>query len=378
MSHGSAPAQLGAAFRALHRSINLDSPQDVANATTRLMSQMHHDGSFKKEQAILTNMVTIKYAWLYVSRIDRKAVEVQFRGRRPLQGLIDLALKPLINGFNTPQKWVEMYTGKYFATFLQGITLFESERDSSGNFQIGRPAYHRPASCGPANGGPEYEVAHMDCTGVEGPELLRRRRNTWNCLLERKIYEAIYLNVFQIADQDLGHRYNFSRFQRDVFESCYPLIRASIDRIDLEWDAHAQTVPVAVTIRYDIQALPQTRGNNQFYTVIERYSRKFDDGVYHSDVFCQRSEIDTDGVSEIRRLHKTQSYFSDGRSPWIRTVTGGHRMIVGKDQGSSSSSEKVVPDPWMVMSSRKSITKHELTKLARHCRESCISWGHQK
>lgn len=364
-------AQLGASFRALHRSVNLDSPQDVANATTRIMSEMHDD-SFKKEQAIITHMATIKHAWLYASRIDRKGIEVQFRGRRPLQGLIDLALKPLINGFNTPQKWVEMYIGKYFAAFLQGITLFESERDSSGNFQIGRPAYHRPYSCGPANGGPDYESAHMDCTGVEGPELMRRRRNTWNCLMERKIYEAIYLNAVQVADQDLGHRYNFNRFQRDVFESCYPLILASFDRVDLEWDPKAPTVPVTVTIRYDIQA---TRGGSQFYTVIERYSTRFVDGIYHSDVLCQRSEIDTDGVSEMRRLYKTQSYFSDGRSPWIRNViTGGHRLIAGKDQQTcSTTSSKKVPDPWMVDPTvKKSFTPLELSTFARHCRHGLV------
>lgn len=370
-------ARLGASFRALHRSVHLDSPQDVANATTRIMSEMH-EVSFKKEQAIIMNMATIKHAWFYVSRIDRKEIEVQFRGRRPLQGLIDLALKPLINGFNTPQKWVEMYVGKYFAAFLQGITLFESERDSSGNIQIGRPAYHRPSSCGPANGGPDYESAHMDCSGVEGQELMRRRRNTWNCLLERKIYEAIYLNALQVAEQNNGHRYNFSRFQREVFESCYPLIFASFDRVDLEWDSKAQTVPVTVTIRYDVQPTPRTHGSNQFYTVIERYSRRFLDGVYHSDVLCQRSEIDTDGVYKMRRLYKTQSYFSDGRSPWIRNViTGGNRMIEGKDQEShhrTALSEKVVPDPWMVETSvNKSFTPHELSAFARHCRDGLVS-----
>lgn len=360
-----------AAFFSLAAAIDIDIPQQVADSTYLILSVIpnYQSPSFEKEQIVMTNMPTIKKAWAYVSRNDRKSSRVRFRnGTRALQSLIDLAFKPLVDGSNSLLKWIENYVGRYFSAVLQGITIFENERNpSDGSHQLGRPAYHRPASCGPSDGGTTYESNHLDCTGTEGEEYIRRRNNTWNCFIERLIYQSLYLKVVQIADQDFGHRYHLRHVRQEVFESCYPLIHVDVSEdIKFDWQGN---VPISITIKYTVRR----EASGPFIHVIERYGREFRGGVYKSEVICQRSEIDMRGgrTRELRRCHKTQTYWSDGGSPWVCNVLESPRLIGGTHTKTGDAYPDLRLDPWM--SYRPNINKStfsisEMNEMAKRCR----------
>ena len=357
-------------FLSLRIGIDVDDPQQVADATDVILSHIpnYKQTSFKKEQIIMTNLPTLKRAWAYVSRDDRKMINVRFRRTRSLQALIDLAFKPLVDGCNSLLKWVESYVGRYFSMLLQGITIFANEIDrSDGSHHLGRPAYHRPASCGPSDGGADYEAEHLDCTGTEGEEYKRRRSNTWNCFIERLIYRSLYLKVLQIADQDFGHRYHLRHFQQDVFESCYPLIHVNVsDDVKFDWQGN---VPVALTIKYNVR----NDASGPFVHVIERYGREFSDGVYGRNVVCQRSEIGTMGgrTREIRRCHKMQSYWS-GVNPWVCNVLENPRLIGGTAEKKNEKDDRpyltLHSDPWMSSLSQKP----DLNAMAKTCRDMLL------
>ena len=345
-------------FKSLDGAILRESRQDVADAFENIITDCISDytkSSFTKEQIIIHNMPTIKKLWSFVHNEKQMKKPIRFMGRnRVVQSMVDLGIKPILDGAQNPLNWLERYIGKYFLMFLQGITIFSSEIDSRGNLKIASPAYHREASCGPSDGGQKYVEANLDCTGVanDSTELRRRRRNAWNCLIERKIYEKMYISLVQIADQDLGHRYHLRHVQQDVFETCYPLMYVAVGQVNVEFDG---AIPVSVMISYEVR----NTSHGSFSTVIEGYVRKFVGGTYDSDVACKRTEIGPDRV--VAKYFKTQSFLSnptDWVSQTIRRTSGGGQenvpFVVVR-----------VSDPWLASKKER---PNDLGEMAERCR----------
>lgn len=337
------------AFSQLRGEIRRDSRQEVADTTIRISNLMQPRSVHENELTIVRNLPTLRALWDFVSHDERRAMLVDIKGtKRKLQSLIDLVIKPILGQHASLVKWGEAFVSKYFLIFIQGITLFRSNEDAV----VGRPAYHRATSCGPADGGPEYVERHLDCrpATTDIQELRRRRRNAWNCLVERKVYEALYMDVMSVVEQDFGHRYHLKHFERDVFQTCFPLMYVTMGDTDIKWSNENGHVPLTLTLSYDAR----NTTDGPFDHVIEEYTRKYVGGTYELGVTCKKTVVQADGTSTT--AFKTQSFFKENPE-WVSRIG----VTEGGGKGTTTS------DPWLTTTRFTTTVKVET--MAKACRE---------
>ncbi len=228
-----------------------------------------------------------------------------------LQTLIDTIFKPLLlNKVSSPQEYVQHFVTDVFYRFMQGITIF------TGDNVIGKPAYHRLQSCGPRDGGPEYNIANLNCGGVaDGTgEHSRRSRNVWNCAIERMVYDQIFSRLTD-AIQDHKHAVQMVHINRTMLETCYPFHALHLWNVEVEFDSGLNhCVPAKCIVEFSVQPDPI-----RHTLVREEYTHEYFHPNYATDVQCVRSVSTilhrgftraTTSVRERRIDEKVQSFFN--------------------------------------------------------------------
>jgi hypothetical protein len=127
----------------------------------------------------------------------------------------------------------------------------------------------------------------------DADELRRRMRNIWNCHLERLVYNKMYTKYF--GPQTLGHKYQKDHVERDLFETCFPLIEFAILFEDIVW---TENVPITLILKYK-KLLHNTDDQMQYAIVTETYKRTVKDDLYGLDVYCERLVLYPNGQNRI-------------------------------------------------------------------------------
>jgi hypothetical protein len=79
----------------------------------------------------------------------------------------------------------------------------------------------------------------------------RRKRNVWNCYIERVIYDQIYKYIMQVDEQDFGHRYQLRYVRQEMFETCYKLNEFYMYDIHVSMD-ETYLVPISLELHYRV------------------------------------------------------------------------------------------------------------------------------
>lgn len=229
--------------------------------------------------------------------------------RVPLRSLIKTHLQPFIDGANDIEVFIKNFVTRQFLLFIQGITLFREDGDDVIGDALGRPAYHRQASCGPDNADKQYKLNNLSCLGVQDADELRRRmRNIWNCHLERNIYNEMYIKYF--GEQNFGHAFQKRHVERDLFSSCFALGKFALLTIRVsKWD---ENIPCQLEIVY-MKKLDSNVETN-FDIVTEKYTRMHKDGLYLTDVYCERVAAFHNGS---KRAWTKVATFQNKNNDWI-------------------------------------------------------------
>jgi hypothetical protein len=326
------------AFTLLEINIALADSEEIAKAADLLLKfHVECQDTFTREQAIMSHRTIFKNTWDHVLDPKYSADMVVVGGKkRKLQSIVDVVLKPFFANkkITTLLAYIESIVSKRFLMFIQGITLFHDDgTDVLPGNKLGRPAYHREASCGPNNGLMKYKMENLYCLGVKDlDELRRRKRNVWNCMIERKIYNQFYERY--ISEQDFSHRFEMNDMERRMFESCFPLMEIVIGHITVNYDP-IYNIPIALEISY------RTRMPNGTYVlVMERYEKAIvQNDVYALSVKCKRTMTQSNNTT--LDFFKTTS-FLDNKKEWTRSG----RSHAG---GSSDNSDDLsIRDPWIV------------------------------
>ena len=254
------------------------SNQQLADESLKMWDLFREKTDYLKERIIMKKLDTISKTWKYIE--DHRSNYIYLQGqRKKLYYLIDMVYKPMIDPHRTIEKWLEAYTSSYFLQFIQGITLFENEDDHDP----GKPAYHRQTSCGPNRANETYNLANINCSQhMNLEDLFRKRRNSWNCYVERRIYDEMYKTILNIYEQNFGHRLQLRHIENNNFQSCFPLLYFNFIQIIVLWNA--EFIPIGLQFVYKERDDP----NGDFRTVIEKYSKEFNHGTYLSNVSCEK------------------------------------------------------------------------------------------
>jgi hypothetical protein len=284
------------AFTNMQSAVTQNLSQDLANESIKMWNIVKEKSPYTKERIIIKYINIISKSWKYIH--DNGDATINHRGK--LKSIIDLVLKPLIAPFRTIEKWLENYTSVYFLQFIQGITLFHDEPNDEPNI----PAYHRSASCGPKRADDDYNLANINCKEFNDlNDLFRKKRNSWNCYLERKIYDEMYITILNIFEQNFGHRLQLRHIEMNNFESCFPLLYFNFISINVLW---TELIPIGLEIKYKVRDTP----NGNFKTIIEKYQKKFNEESYLSTVSCLKSTQENNQENNrIITEHLTQSVF---------------------------------------------------------------------
>ena len=290
-------------------------PQLLANESLRLNNFLLIKDLFDKERIIIKYLDTIVKTWQYIDN-NENVVIVYNKKSTKLRALIDSVFKPLISPHKTVEKWLENYTSEYFLHFIQGITLFQDYPESQA---IEKPAYHRISSCGPKNADDTYNLKNINCKNlIDAKELFRRRRNSWNCYLERKIYDEMYKKILNKYEQNFGHRFQMKHIEVNNFESFFPLMYFNFIQISMQWSP--DLIPISVELKYKI------RETGNFRIVIEKYSKTFVGESYLNQVNCSRFIEEND---RIATQHMIQSVFKQNIQ-WTSKISSGGGIDISR------------------------------------------------
>ena len=226
--------------------------------------------------------------------------------RQHFRKAITSYLQPIVLNSNGIDAFIMRHVSECFLHFIQGITLFRENGDDVMAPNLGTPAYHRAASCGPELASLEYKNDNMSCLGVkQADELRRRKRNIWNCNLERLIYDAMFEKYF--SEQNYRHRYQMIHVERELFETCFPLIELHIALVNVKWDNH---MPVQLDLVY------KKKWNATEYVMVkEVYKRRVNrNGLYELLVFCERLVTMPNGR---KKLYTKTSSFLSTKDKWV-------------------------------------------------------------
>lgn len=255
-----------------------ESNQKLVDESLKMWDLIKEKTDYLKERVIIKKIDTISKTWKYIE--DHRPNYVYLHGqRRKLYCLIDMVYKPMIEPSRTIEKWLEAYASSYFLQFIQGITLFENEDDPNP----GKPAYHRQTSCGPNRATEAYHLANINCSQhVNLEDLFRKRRNSWNCYVERRIYDDMYKTILNIYEQNFGYRLQLRHIENNNFESCFPLLYFNFIQIMVLWNS--EFIPIGLQFVYK----ERNKTDEPYRVVIEKYSKEFNHGTYLSNVSCEK------------------------------------------------------------------------------------------
>lgn len=203
-----------------------------------------------------------------------------------------------------------------FNEFVRGITYFQ------GHTNVHHPVYHRNQSCGPRADIQTFIDQHLDCSLISATtnnaasnaayntEYERRRKNIFNCYLERVIYDTLYSRY--VGRQDDPHEQQAYNRMQQLYRNCYGLSANLTIRISYD-----QNMPNEIEINYTTPELER----------VESYSKDivaYNPLSYNPNVFCMRFSIDIKNKVEISST-KTQT-FVGGEVEWTDNLfmqTGG-------------------------------------------------------
>lgn len=300
----------------------------------------------EKERAIMSNRSTVDD--MIAAMLADRTVFQRYLDN-PMRGVLDMPNGPL-----SFKAWKERFVTNKMTAFLQGITIFE-HRDA--RLVIGRPPYHRSTSCGPydrggAGNSAEFEREHMACNeGLDAPELERRRRNVWTCMVERLAYADLYEQI--VGPQNVGHSFNEERLTRELFERCFASNVVTMAFVRVLTDG-ATGVPLEMAITY---CTPTD-------LIKETFSRTYVGAGYELDVEVRGSKVVTPVGGPGDEYRRTQSYLQ-APGEWIpvspgRVPLNGGGGKQGRGRGQKRAGiAKWLPnrpfgaiEPWMVESVR--------------------------
>jgi hypothetical protein len=297
------------AFTSMLSAITLKSSQNLADGSIKMWNIVKEKSYYDRERIIIKYIDVITKAWKYIDENGNDIIKV----RSKLKSIIDLVLKPLIKPFRTIEKWLENYTSDYFLKFIQGITLFHDHD------LLDTPAYHRSESCGPKNADDEYNLANINCIDfTDIQDLFRKRRNSWNCYLERRIYDDMYRTILNIFEQNFGHRLQLRHIEVNNLESCFPLMYFNFIQVKVLWAP--DLIPIGLEFTYTLRDNPE----GPFKIVIENYHKKFNEESYLSTVSCEKITEDNGNITSHR---VTQSVFKQ-KIQWAFQSGGGSNNLL--------------------------------------------------
>ena len=158
---------------------------------------------------------------------------------------------------------LEKQTTVIFSRFMKGITYFNNTPVH------GTPIYHRPSSCGPNPTLPSYEDENLKCLqehfeNNNNEELIRRRGNIKNCVMERIIYNNLYKYITTKPYQDFGHTIQYMQKLRVNFTECF---RGTVDiEVNIEYHPEYNFIPIKLYV-----IIPSISKE-----IIEEYTRTID------------------------------------------------------------------------------------------------------
>jgi len=275
--------------------IDRHNSQEIAN---RLEIMLESIEPADRELFALKNIDLIKQMW---SHVHHNNEYVMIKGtRRKLKSCIDLFLKPLINQEQDVDTFRNHYCTRMFLQFIQGITLFYED----GPTDIGKPAYHRAASCGPDKiTTQQYRKENLTCAGVdEAKELIRRRRNVSNCYIERIIYDRLYNNI--VGEQNFKHRMQKFQVEREMFESCFHF--ADIALVDVFVEMNNIYVPIRCIMLFDAKT-----PDGKYASIRDTYDKPKLNGI----VKCTRAITFPDDPRPFL-FHKTATFYEKNKK-WV-------------------------------------------------------------
>lgn len=244
---------------------------------------------------VIANRELLQLVWNYIAK-SKDSIIIE-KVPRKLKSCIDLYLKPLISNKHDILSFCESHCTKQFLMFIQGITLFDSDGP-----EMGKPAYHRNASCGPRHTTEKYKNQNLSCIGVkEAKEFQRVRRNVWNCFMERLIYDRIYNHV--LYGQNFNHKLQVHTVERKIFETCFHMSEFYL--LDLRVDMNDHFTPTRLICRYET-----INKNGEKANIIDIYKKKLLTGP----VDCER-KVYYQGERRPHVYHKTSTFFSN--SEWV-------------------------------------------------------------
>lgn len=291
--------------------------QGIANTIEYL--HMHYDQDptlrIEKVNKIIEDKQFFIDLWAYVKG---RGNMIEINGKRQaMRNIIPLHFIPFLDGAKSVQGFIQAHVTRQFLRFIQGVTLFREDGDDVLEKQLGIPAYHRSASCGPDNASHAYKHDNMSCRDVQDlDELRRRRRNIWNCRIERLIYDGMYTRFFN--EQNNGHKLQLAHVERDLFETCFAVLHMSLIRVKISsWD---ENVPIKLEISYNTQINP-----HKYMIITETYTRKHKSGLYEADVFGERVALHPDGRqyawSKVTNFHnKNAEWIPMYKAPTITSL----------------------------------------------------------
>jgi len=141
-------------------------------------------------------------------------------------------------GIKNPQTKFQYIVTRIFNEFVKGITFFQSEED------IGNPVYHRSDSCGDSNTDRSVKFtkdpSDLDVTYAHKKKVVKM------CYVERLIYNAIYINVFQ-SYQDMFHNAEIQHMAR-LYEEYYPNYNLDIKVINARDSIYPETLYIMTRV----------------------------------------------------------------------------------------------------------------------------------
>ena len=288
-----------------------NSHQVIANQLENLFTTEKHMNDLVKANIVIPRRKWFTSLEAYLT--SRSNLVIVNGIKEPLRKTKELFLKPFYNNLSSVETYIQSFVTSRFLLFIQGISLFREDGNDVIGSQLGRPAYHRSASCGPKKASKEYKQANMSCLNVtDADELRRRMRNIWNCYLERLVYTDMFEKYF--GEQDWGHRLQGVHVERELFESCFPVLKISIGSVQItKWD---QNTPITLQIVYkkQIDALDMS-----YEIVTETYQRTLEDDLYDLNVYCQRHVAYPNGQNRV--WTKVCSFYNKSTQNWIAQTT---------------------------------------------------------
>lgn len=326
---------------------------DVINAGT-------DEGRLIKTMSAFTNILTTASVYdKYVLKMkDRKRIldfhetlrSLYPNGRGAVMSARERSFAKLLNiTINNFPAFLEHQTTTIFGRFMKGITYFNNTPI------LGSPIYHRLSSCGPNPTPDSYVTANLDCLGEnyqigDTEDLIRRRQNIKNCIIERIVYDRLYTNITTKNQQDFGHIIQLIQKMRMNFSRCF----TGTADVEVEVFYHPQYdfIPIKTVITIpstnkevieeyirSIDALPSIENNQLTYNPTIRLRRILRDFENHVEIVEEKEQTENGTFRSMSsnttlmtggRKNKPKYILYENKKYLVRTDKKNNRYIVSK------------------------------------------------